>query len=136
MPPSLSKRSKSSRSSKSISKGTGRSSYRGLCKVYEGATSARSNVECDALLINETARSDTYPYIEIEEENNNFANLYVASFQLHSTLDFKEAVQIVMEIVTAVKEYAKANSIYKGRAITLDRDESGGWIRRFEARAN
>ena len=38
-------------------------------------------------------------YQEIEEENNNLANLYVASFQLHSTLDFKEVVQIVMEIV-------------------------------------
>ena len=55
--------------SKSISKGTGRASYRGLCKVYEGSTSARSNVECDALLINDTARSDTYPYIEIEEQS-------------------------------------------------------------------
>ena len=57
--------------SKSISKGTGRASYRGLCKVYEGSTSARSNVECDALLINDTARSDTYPYIEIEEQSAN-----------------------------------------------------------------
>jgi len=54
--------------SKSISKGSGRSSYRGLCKVYEGATGARSNVQCDALLIHETARTDTYPYIEIEEQ--------------------------------------------------------------------
>ena len=53
--------------SKSISRGTGRSSYRGLCKVYEGATGARSNVECDALLLNETSRTDTYPYIEIDE---------------------------------------------------------------------
>ena len=57
--------------SKSISKGTGRATYRGLCKVYEGSTSARSNVECDALLINQTARSDTYPYIEIEEQSAN-----------------------------------------------------------------
>ena len=57
--------------SKSISKGTGRASYRGLCKVHEGSTSARSNVECDALLINDTARSDTYPYIEIEEQTAN-----------------------------------------------------------------
>ena len=55
--------------SKSISKGTGRSSYRGLCKVYEGAHHARSNVECDALLINETSRTDTYPYIEIDEKD-------------------------------------------------------------------
>ncbi|MEX2528263.1 MAG: Fe-S cluster assembly protein SufB [Gemmatimonadota bacterium] len=56
---------------KSISKGTGRATYRGLCKVYEGATHARSNVECDALLINDTSRTDTYPYIEIEEERAN-----------------------------------------------------------------
>ena len=54
--------------SKSISKGTGRSTYRGLCKVYEGAERARSNVECDALLINDTSRTDTYPYIEIDEK--------------------------------------------------------------------
>jgi Fe-S cluster assembly protein SufB len=40
-------------------------------KVYEGAKSARSNVECDALLLNETARTDTYPYIEIEERSAN-----------------------------------------------------------------
>ena len=55
--------------SKSISKGTGRSTYRGLCKVYEGAHHARSNVECDALLINDTSRTDTYPYIEIDEQD-------------------------------------------------------------------
>jgi Fe-S cluster assembly protein SufB len=57
--------------SKSISKGTGRSTYRGLCKVHEGAHHARSNVECDALLINDTSRTDTYPYIEIEENDAN-----------------------------------------------------------------
>lgn len=57
--------------SKSISKGTGRSSYRGLCKVYEGSESAKSNVECDALLLNETSRTDTFPYIEIEEHSAN-----------------------------------------------------------------
>lgn len=38
-------------------------------------------------------------YLEIEEENNNMANLYVASFQLHSTLDFHEVVAIIMEII-------------------------------------
>ena len=53
--------------SKSISKDTGRSSYRGLCKVYDGAVGSKSNVECDALLLNETSRTDTYPYIEIDE---------------------------------------------------------------------
>ncbi|MEX0893252.1 MAG: Fe-S cluster assembly protein SufB [Gemmatimonadota bacterium] len=54
--------------SKSISKGTGRSTYRGLCKIYDGAEGAKSNVECDALLLNETSRTDTFPYIEIEEQ--------------------------------------------------------------------
>ena len=54
--------------SKSISKDSGRSSYRGLVKIYEGATNAKSNVECDALLLDEEARTDTYPYIEIQEK--------------------------------------------------------------------
>jgi Fe-S cluster assembly protein SufB len=55
--------------SKSISKGTGRSSYRGLLKVEPGAKYVKSNVECDALLLDEQARTDTYPYIEIEEDH-------------------------------------------------------------------
>ena len=55
--------------SKSISKGTGRSSYRGLLKVVPGAHHVKSNVECDALLLDERARTDTYPYIEIEEQH-------------------------------------------------------------------
>jgi len=55
--------------SKSISKGTGRATYRGLCKIYEGADGAKSKVECDALLLDERARTDTFPYIEIEEQS-------------------------------------------------------------------
>jgi len=55
--------------SKSISKGGGRTSYRGLLKVYKGAEGSRSNVVCDALLIDDQSRSDTYPYIEIDEED-------------------------------------------------------------------
>jgi Fe-S cluster assembly protein SufB len=55
--------------SKSISKGGGRSSYRGLLKVHEGADDVRSNVVCDALLLDEDSRSDTYPYIEIDEQD-------------------------------------------------------------------
>jgi Fe-S cluster assembly protein SufB len=55
--------------SKSISKGSGRASYRGLLKVNKGATNVKSNVRCDALLLDEKSRTDTYPYIEIEEED-------------------------------------------------------------------
>ena len=54
--------------SKSISKGTGRASYRGLVQVMEGAHHAKCNVECDALLLDEDAKTDTYPYIEINEK--------------------------------------------------------------------
>ena len=53
--------------SKSVSKGTGRASYRGLVRVQRGARQVRSNVVCDALLLDEHSRSDTYPYMEIEE---------------------------------------------------------------------
>ncbi len=55
--------------SKSISKGSGRASYRGLLKVHKGAEDVRSNVVCDALLLDEASRSDTYPSIEIDEED-------------------------------------------------------------------
>lgn len=55
--------------SKSISKNGGRSSYRGLVRVEEGATNARCNVVCDALILDPESRSDTYPYIEIAEQD-------------------------------------------------------------------
>jgi Fe-S cluster assembly protein SufB len=55
--------------SKSISKDGGRASYRGLLKVYPEAGNVRSNVVCDALLLDENSRSDTYPYIEIDNQD-------------------------------------------------------------------
>jgi Fe-S cluster assembly protein SufB len=55
--------------SKSISKDEGRASYRGLLKVHKGAYDSKSNVVCDALLLDEKSRSDTYPYIEIDEDD-------------------------------------------------------------------
>ena len=55
--------------SKSISKGGGRTSYRGLLKVYKGKGNVKSNVVCDALLLDPESRSDTYPYIEIDDED-------------------------------------------------------------------
>ncbi|HNS02461.1 MAG TPA: Fe-S cluster assembly protein SufB [Anaerolineae bacterium] len=55
--------------SKSISKNGGRASYRGLLKVAKGATGSKSTVVCDALLLDDRSRSDTYPYIEIDEQD-------------------------------------------------------------------
>ena len=54
--------------SKSLSMDGGRSSYRGLLKVYDGADGSRSNVRCDALMLDEHSRSDTYPVMEIDEK--------------------------------------------------------------------
>lgn len=55
--------------SKSISKDGGRSSYRGLVRVAKGATNATNTVRCDALLLDEQSRSDTYPTMQIEEDD-------------------------------------------------------------------
>jgi Fe-S cluster assembly protein SufB len=56
-------------SSKSISKGSGRTSYRGLVKIYPGMKGCKTHVNCDALLLDDQSRSDTYPYMEIEEND-------------------------------------------------------------------
>jgi Fe-S cluster assembly protein SufB len=53
--------------SKSISKNGGRTSYRGLVKVYPGAKNSKSFVRCDALLLDDQSRSDTYPTTEVDE---------------------------------------------------------------------
>ncbi len=55
--------------SKSISKGGGRASYRGMVKVYPSATNCKVSVECDALLLDENSRSDTYPTMEISSDD-------------------------------------------------------------------
>jgi Fe-S cluster assembly protein SufB len=55
--------------SKSVSKSAGRSSYRGLVKVHPNAEDSKVSVECDALLLDEASRSDTYPTMEIDADN-------------------------------------------------------------------
>ena len=57
--------------SKSLSKDGGRTSYRGLVKVSKNAVNAKSNVICDALILDEDSQSDTYPYIEIDNDQVN-----------------------------------------------------------------
>jgi Fe-S cluster assembly protein SufB len=55
--------------SKSIARGGGRTSYRGLVQVQDGSHSSRSTVKCDALLVDTISRSDTYPYVDIREDD-------------------------------------------------------------------
>ncbi|MCC2308703.1 Fe-S cluster assembly protein SufB [Cellulomonas chengniuliangii] len=55
--------------SKSVARGGGRTSYRGLVQVLEGAEHSASNVLCDALLVDQISRSDTYPYVDVREDD-------------------------------------------------------------------
>jgi Fe-S cluster assembly protein SufB len=55
--------------SKSVARGGGRTSYRGLVQILEGATNAKSSVKCDALLVDDISRSDTYPYVDVREDD-------------------------------------------------------------------
>ena len=55
--------------SKSVSRGGGRTSYRGLVQIQPGAHHSKSTVKCDALLIDTISRSDTYPYVDVREDD-------------------------------------------------------------------
>jgi len=55
--------------SKSVSRGNGRSTYRGLLNVAKGATNVKASVRCDALLLDDTSKTDTYPYMEINQDD-------------------------------------------------------------------
>ncbi len=122
--------------SKSISKGGGRASYRGLLKVYKGAKNVRSNVVCDALLLDPQSRSDTYPYIEIDEEDVSIGHEASVSkvgeeqlFYLQSRgLSEEEATTMVVSgfIEPLVKELPMEYAIEMNRLIQLQMEGSIG----------
>jgi len=122
--------------SKSISKGGGRSSYRGLLKVYKGATNVRSNAVCDALLLDPKSRSDTYPYIEIDEEDVTIGHEASVSkvgeeqlFYLMSRgLREEEATTMVVSgfIEPLVKELPMEYAVEMNRLIQLQMEGSVG----------
>jgi len=122
--------------SKSISKGTGRASYRGLLKVYKGATNVKSNVVCDALLLDEQARSDTYPYIEIDEEDVSIGHEASVSkvgeeqlFYLMSRgLNVEDATTMIVSgfIEPLVKELPMEYAIEMNRLIQIQMEGSVG----------
>jgi Fe-S cluster assembly protein SufB len=60
--------------SKSVARGGGRTSYRGLVQIQEGAHHSKSNVKCDALLVDTVSRSDTYPYVDVREDDVTMAH--------------------------------------------------------------
>jgi Fe-S cluster assembly protein SufB len=122
--------------SKSISKNGGRSSYRGLIKVAKGATNAKSNVVCDALLLDPASRSDTYPTIEIDEEDVTIGHEASVSkvgeeqlFYLMSRgLSEEEATTMVVSgfIEPLVKELPMEYAVEMNRLIQLQMEGSVG----------
>ena len=122
--------------SKSISKSGGRASYRGLLKVHKGATDVKSNVVCDALLLDPSSRSDTYPYIEIDEQDVTIGHEATVSkvgeeqlFYLMSRgLSEEEATTMVVSgfIEPLVRELPMEYAIEMNRLIQLQMEGSIG----------
>ena len=122
--------------SKSISKSSGRASYRGLLQVHEGADNSRSNVVCDALLLDETSRSDTYPSIEINAQDVSIGHEASVSrvgeeqlFYLMSRgMTEEEATSMVVSgfIEPLVKELPMEYAIEMNRLIQLQMEGSIG----------
>jgi Fe-S cluster assembly protein SufB len=122
--------------SKSISKDGGRASYRGLMRVNKGNSNVKSNVVCDALLLDDYSRSDTYPYIEVDEQDVNIGHEASVSkveeeqlFYLMSRgLSEEEATSMVVSgfIEPLVKELPMEYAIEMNRLIQLQMEGSIG----------
>ena len=122
--------------SKSISKDGGRSSYRGLIKVVRGATGVKTNVRCDALLLDGVSRSDTYPTMEVAEPHASVTHEATVSkvaedqlFYLMSRgLTEQEAILMVINgfIEPFVKELPMEYAVELNRLIQLEMTGSVG----------
>jgi Fe-S cluster assembly protein SufB len=122
--------------SKSISKDGGRAAYRGLVRIDDGAFKAKSNVRCDALILDERSRSDTYPYNEIEEETASVGHEATVSkvgddqlFYLQSRgIDEAEAMSLIVRgfIEPITKELPLEYAVELNRLIQLQMEGSVG----------
>jgi Fe-S cluster assembly protein SufB len=121
---------------KSISKDGGRGSYRGLLEVAKGATGAKSKVVCDALLLDEQSRSDTYPTIRISENDAEVGHEATVSkigddqlfyLQAHG-LDEEEAGKLIVNgfVEPITKELPMEYAVEMNRLIELQMEGSIG----------
>ncbi len=99
--------------SKSVSKDSGRTTYRGLVRIAKGATNAKTTVRCDALLLNKESRSDTYPTMQVDEEDATVVHeAYVGNvgvdklFYLMSR-GFNESEALSMIVLGFISEFTK-----------------------------
>src|SRR5690349_18945545 len=129
-------RTSSSIFSKSISKDGGRATYRGLLEVADGAKESRSKVVCDALLLDEASRSDTYPTFRLDEHDADFGHAPTSSnigdeqlFYLQSRgLDEEEASKMIVNgfIEPVTKELPMEYAVELNRLIELQMEGSIG----------
>jgi Fe-S cluster assembly protein SufB len=122
--------------SKSISRAGGRTSYRGHLVVHKGADHVSANVSCDALLIDDQSRSDTYPYMDVESEQVAISHEATVSkvgeeqlFYLQSRgLSAPEATTMIVNgfIEPIVKELPMEYAVEMNRLIALEMEGSVG----------
>lgn len=122
--------------SKSISVGSGRASYRGLVKVYKEAKNAKVNVQCDALLLDPESRTDTYPVIEVHQPNSTITHEATVSkiseqqlyYLMSRGLTPEEAKTLVIHgfIENFIKELPMEYAVEMNRLIALEMEGSVG----------
>jgi Fe-S cluster assembly protein SufB len=122
--------------SKSVSKDGGRGSYRGLVKVHDGAKGSKVSVKCDALLLDESSRSDTYPTMEVDENRVSIEHEATVSkvgeeqlFYLQSRgLTEQEATLLIVNgfIEPFTKELPMEYAVELNRLIQLEMEGSVG----------
>jgi Fe-S cluster assembly protein SufB len=122
--------------SKSVSQGTGRTSYRGQVAIHEDAHRVKNNTVCDALLLSESARSDTYPYMEIAEEDAQISHEASVSkigdeqlfyLQSRGVAESEAMAMIVRGFIEPIsKELPMEYSVELNRLISLNMEGSVG----------
>lgn len=132
----IGKNTSSTITSKSISRGGGITTYRGLLSIKPGATNAKSNVECDALMMDSLSQSNTYPYMDIQENTCDIAHEATVGkisdeqvFYLMSRgLSKEQATQMIVSgfIEPIVKELPLEYAVELNRLIALEMEGSLG----------
>ena len=122
--------------SKSVARSGGRTSYRGLVQINEGAYNAKSNVRCDALLVDNKSRSDTYPYVDVREDTVSMGHEASVSKISEDQLFYLQSRGIAEEEASAmivrgfiepiVKELPMEYAIELNRLVSLQMENSVG----------
>ena len=122
--------------SKSVSRADGRSTYRGMLNVAKGATNVKATVRCDALLLDDTSKTDTYPYMEINQEDATITHEATVGkigdeqiFYLMSRgFNEEEALSLIVNgfMEPFTKELPMEYAVELNRLIKLEMDDSVG----------